>query len=161
MAFYSYNEFVRIRKVAWISSQVAFFHSEKQKSSRLILNILNLFLKFNFNKSQVHEVMNRNQRILRLFLNKKNTEIWWCTVGRRRQKMLTKSSYKLKSKLRYQLQNCSFLKNGSLNDFSKQHARFLSTFTYQKLQLDIQIIILPKERSQDSRVSQHRPDHYK
>ena len=45
-----------------------------------------------------------------------------------------------------------FLKNGSLNDFSKQHARFLSIFTYQKVPQDLQIFSLPKKRSQDCRV---------
>ena len=59
--------------------------------------------------------------------------------------------YKFKSILRFKIKDGSFLKNGSLNYFSKQHPRFLSIFTYQKCQPDIQIIILPKERSKDCR----------
>ena len=55
-------------------------------------------------------------------------------------------------------QDVNFLKNGSLNDFSKQHTRFLSIFTYQKVQLDFQIFSLPKERFQDYRA--WYPDEY-
>ena len=58
-----------------------------------------------------------------------------------------KSSFKIKT------QTGNFLKKGSLNYFSKQQSRFLLIFTYQKVQPDIQIFSLPKERSQDCRAA--------
>ena len=50
------------------------------------------------------------------------------------------------------MQIANFLKIGSLNYFSRQHGSFLSIFTDKKWIQDIQIISLPKERSQDCRV---------
>ena len=64
----------------------------------------------------------------------------------------TKSTFKIQiTRQQSRTRISKFLKNGSLNDFSKKHTRFLSIFTNQKVQLDIQIFSLPKGRSQDCR----------
>ena len=71
--------------------------------------------------------------------------------ARRSNNSMQTSEYCEKISFKIKTQNGNFLKKGSLNDFSKQHARFQSIFTYQKVPPDIQIITLPKKGPQDYR----------
>ena len=73
--------------------------------------------------------------------------------ARRSNNSMQTSEYCEKISFKIKTQNGNFLKKGSLNDFSKQHARFQSIFTNQKVQLDIQIISLSKKQSKDCRDS--------